>query len=60
MNVAIRKAFELFANVRPARSIPGVQTRYNDIDLILVRENIEDTYAGVEYWQTPDVAESLG
>ncbi|BCW95672.1 MAG: isocitrate/isopropylmalate family dehydrogenase [Fimbriimonadales bacterium] len=59
INVAIRKAFELFANVRPARSIPGVQTRYNDIDLILVRENIEDTYAGVEYWQTPDVAESL-
>jgi isocitrate dehydrogenase (NAD+) len=59
INVAIRKAFELFANVRPARSIPGVQSRYNDIDLILVRENIEDTYAGVEYWQTPDVAESL-
>jgi isocitrate dehydrogenase (NAD+) len=59
INVAIRKAFELFANVRPARSIPGVQTRYNEIDLILVRENIEDTYAGVEYWQTPDVAESL-
>lgn len=59
VNVAIRKAFELFANVRPARSIPGVQTRYNDIDIILVRENIEDTYAGVEYWQTPDVAESL-
>ncbi|MCS7300741.1 MAG: isocitrate/isopropylmalate family dehydrogenase, partial [Fimbriimonadales bacterium] len=47
------------ANVRPARSLPGVQTRYNDIDLILVRENIEDTYAGVEYWQTPDVADSL-
>ncbi|GIV08089.1 MAG: hypothetical protein KatS3mg019_0180 [Fimbriimonadales bacterium] len=59
INVAIRKAFELFANVRPSRSIPGVQSRYNDIDLILVRENIEDTYAGVEYWQTPDVAESL-
>ncbi|MCX7992538.1 MAG: isocitrate/isopropylmalate family dehydrogenase [Fimbriimonadales bacterium] len=59
INVAIRKAFELFANVRPARSIPGVQSRYNEIDLILVRENIEDTYAGVEYWQTPDVAESL-
>ncbi|MFN7019355.1 MAG: isocitrate/isopropylmalate family dehydrogenase [Fimbriimonadales bacterium] len=59
INVAIRKAFDLFANVRPARSIPGVQTRYNEIDLILVRENIEDTYAGVEYWQTPDVAETL-
>lgn len=59
VNVAIRQAFELFANVRPARSIPGVQTRYNDIDMVLVRENIEDTYAGVEYWQTPDVSESL-
>ncbi len=59
VNVAIRKAFDLFANVRPTRSMPGVQTRYNDVDLILVRENIEDTYAGVEYWQTPDVAESL-
>ncbi|MFN3690006.1 MAG: isocitrate/isopropylmalate family dehydrogenase [Fimbriimonadales bacterium] len=59
INVAIRKAFDLFANVRPARSIPGVQSRYNEIDLILVRENIEDTYAGVEYWQTPDVAETL-
>jgi len=59
VNVAIRKAFDLFANVRPTRSMPGVPTRYNDVDLILVRENIEDTYAGVEYWQTPDVAESL-
>lgn len=59
INVAIRKAFDLFANVRPARSLPGVATRYNDVDLILVRENIEDTYAGVEHWQTPDVAQSL-
>lgn len=59
INVAIRKAFDLFANVRPARSLPGVPTRYNDVDLILVRENIEDTYAGVEHWQTPDIAQSL-
>lgn len=59
INVAIRKAFDLFANVRPTRSLPGVLTRYNDVDLILVRENIEDTYAGVEHWQTPDVAQSL-
>jgi len=59
INVAIRKAFNLFANVRPVRSLPGVLTRYNDVDLILVRENIEDTYAGVEYWQTPDIAQAL-
>ncbi len=59
INVAIRKAFDLFANVRPARSIPGIPSRYNNVDIILVRENIEDTYAGVEYWQTPDVTESL-
>jgi len=59
INVAIRKAFDLFANVRPARSIPGIPSRYSNVDIILVRENIEDTYAGVEYWQTPDVTESL-
>ncbi len=59
INVAIRKAFDLFANVRPARSLPGVQTRYSDVDLLLVRENIEDTYAGVEHWQTPEIAQSL-
>lgn len=59
INVAIRKAFDLFANVRPVRSLPGVLTRYNDVDLILVRENIEDTYAGVEHWQTPDISQAL-
>ncbi|GBC92080.1 Isocitrate dehydrogenase [NADP] [bacterium HR15] len=59
INVAIRKAFDLFANVRPARSLPGIPSRYGNVDIILVRENIEDTYAGVEYWQTPDVTESL-
>jgi isocitrate dehydrogenase (NAD+) len=59
INVAIRKAFDLFANVRPARSLPSIPARYSNVDIILVRENIEDTYAGVEYWQTPDVTESL-
>jgi NAD-dependent isocitrate dehydrogenase len=59
INVAIRKAFDLFANVRPARSMPGIPSRYSNVDILLVRENIEDTYAGVEYWQTPDVSESL-
>jgi NAD-dependent isocitrate dehydrogenase len=56
VNVLIRKALGLFANVRMARSIPGIETRYNDVDLLIVRENVEDTYGGIEYMQTPDVA----
>lgn len=59
VNVTIRKSLDLFANVRPAKSLPGVQTRYNNVDLLLVRENVEDTYAGIEYMQTPDVAQAL-
>lgn len=59
VNVTLRKALELYANVRPARTMPGVQTRFNNVDLIIVRENIEDTYAGVEHSQTPDVAQGL-
>jgi len=59
INVTIRKALDLFANVRPSKSMPGVRTRYENVDLILVRENIEDTYAGIEHWQTPDVAQCL-
>ncbi|MCW5933434.1 MAG: NAD-dependent isocitrate dehydrogenase [Fimbriimonadia bacterium] len=59
VNVTIRKTLDLFANVRPAKSLPGVRSRYDNVDLLLVRENIEDTYAGVEHWQTPDVAQCL-
>ncbi|HSR52037.1 MAG TPA: isocitrate/isopropylmalate family dehydrogenase [Acidobacteriota bacterium] len=59
VNVTIRKSLELFANVRPAVSLPSVQTRFSDIDLIVVRENIEDTYGGIEHWQTPEVAQCL-
>jgi isocitrate dehydrogenase len=60
-NVTLRKLFETYANVRPARELPGVQTRYagEGIDFIVVRENLEDLYAGIEYMQTPDVAQSL-
>jgi isocitrate dehydrogenase len=60
-NVTLRKLFETYANVRPARELPGVPTRYSGegIDLVIVRENIEDLYAGVEYLQTPDVAVGL-
>ncbi len=59
VNVALRKALDLYANVRPARTLPGVPTRYPNIDLIVVRENVEDTYIGIEYFQTPDVAQGL-
>ena len=59
VNVTIRKSLDLFANVRPAKTMPGIKTRFDNVDLILVRENIEDTYGGIEHWQTPDVAQCL-
>ncbi len=49
VNVAFRKEFDLYANVRPARSYPGVRSKYKDIDLVLIRENTEDLYAGIEF-----------
>ena len=60
-NVTLRKLFETYANVRPARELPGVPTRYagEGIDLIVVRENVEDLYAGIEHKLTPDVAQCL-
>jgi isocitrate dehydrogenase len=60
-NVTLRKLFETYANVRPARELPGVPTRYagEGVDFVLVRENIEDLYAGIEHMQTPDVAQAL-
>jgi isocitrate dehydrogenase (NAD+) len=59
VNVALRKELELYANGRPARSMKGVETRYEDIDLNIVRENTEDLYAGVEHMVGPDAAESI-
>ncbi|MEB3299984.1 MAG: isocitrate/isopropylmalate family dehydrogenase [Candidatus Sericytochromatia bacterium] len=59
VNVTIRKGLELYANVRPVRSFPGIPSRYDHVDLLLVRENIEDTYGGIEHYQTPDVAQGL-
>src|SRR5512140_1405329 len=58
-NVALRKAVDLYASLRPVRSIPGVKTRYEDVDLVVVRENTEDLYAGVEHIVVPGVVESL-
>jgi len=49
VNVAIRKEFDQYANVRPAKSYPGVRSKYQNIDLIMVRENTEDLYAGIEF-----------
>jgi isocitrate dehydrogenase (NAD+) len=48
-NVALRKSLDLYANVRPAKSYPGLRSRYSDVDLIIVRENTEDLYAGIEF-----------
>ncbi|MDP9271763.1 MAG: isocitrate/isopropylmalate dehydrogenase family protein [Chloroflexota bacterium] len=59
VNVGLRQALELYANVRPARSMAGVVTRYENVDLIIVRENTEDLYAGIEHRVGPDAAESI-
>lgn len=56
VNVALRQALGLYANLRPARTIPGVRTRFEAVDLIIVRENMEDLYAGIEHEVIPDVA----
>lgn len=56
VNVFMRKTLGLYANVRMVKSLPGVKTRYDGIDIVVVRENVEDTYGGIEYMQTPDVA----
>ncbi len=59
VNVALRQALELYANVRPARSMKGVESRYDNVDLVIVRENTEDLYAGIEHMVGPDAAESI-
>jgi isocitrate dehydrogenase (NAD+) len=59
VNVSLRKELELYANVRPARTMAGVESRYENVDLIIVRENTEDLYAGVEHMVGADAAESI-
>src|SRR5205085_1990111 len=59
INVELRKRFELFANFRPIRNMPHIPTRYPDIDLIVVRENTEGLYSGIEHEVVPGVVESL-
>ncbi len=60
VNVALRKRLDLFAQVRPCKTYPGVRTRFDDVDLVVVRENTEDLYAGIEYEEgTPEVRELI-
>ena len=60
VNVGLRQALSLYANLRPGKTIPGVQSTFDDIDLVIVRENMEDTYAGVEFdTGTPEATEVI-
>ncbi len=59
INVALRRKFDLYANFRPIRNLPHIPTRYPDVDLIIVRENTEGLYSGLEHEVVPGVVESL-
>jgi isocitrate dehydrogenase (NAD+) len=59
INVALRQRFELYANFRPIRNLPHIPTRYPDVDLVIVRENTEGLYSGIEHEVVPGVVESL-
>ena len=59
VNVQLRKAFDLYAAVRPVRNMPGVDTPFNDVDIVVIRENTESLYSGVENEITPGVVTSI-
>jgi isocitrate dehydrogenase (NAD+) len=59
VNVELRKTLDLYANLRPVRTLPGVKSRYDGVDLVVVRENTEDLYSGLEHVVVPGVVESL-
>ncbi|HEY3043041.1 MAG TPA: isocitrate dehydrogenase (NAD(+)) [Vicinamibacterales bacterium] len=59
VNVGLRKALDLYANLRPVQNLPGVVSRFSGVDLVIVRENTEDLYAGLEHEVVPGVIESL-
>ena len=59
INVALRKALNLYANFRPVKRLPGIRTPFENVDLVIVRENTEDLYAGIEHYVVPGVVESL-
>lgn len=59
VNVGLRQELKLYANIRPIKTYEGIKSRYEDVDLIIVRENSEDLYKGIEHMVTEDVAESI-
>src|SRR6478672_5995366 len=59
VNVGLRKALDLYASLRPVRNLPGVSSRFENVDLIIVRENTEDLYSGLEHEIVPGIVESL-
>src|SRR6059036_3718531 len=59
VNVELRKQLDLYANLRPVKTLPGVKSRFEGVDLIVVRENTEDLYSGLEHVVVPGVVESL-
>ena len=59
VNVGLRKALDLYANLRPVHNLPGVPSRFENVDLVIVRENTEDLYAGLEHEIVPGIVESL-
>jgi isocitrate dehydrogenase (NAD+) len=59
VNVGLRKALDLYANLRPVRNLPGVKSRFDNVDLVIVRENTEDLYSGLEHEIVPGIVESL-
>jgi len=59
VNVRLRRALDLYASLRPVKTLPGIPTRFENVDLVIVRENTEGLYAGIEYVVVPGVVESL-
>jgi isocitrate dehydrogenase (NAD+) len=59
VNVELRQTFDLYANLRPIKNLPGVKSRYDNVDLVIVRENTEGLYSGIEHEVVPGVMESL-
>src|SRR5271167_4004640 len=59
VNVALRKALQLYANLRPVKNLPGVKSHFDHVDVVIVRENTEDLYSGLEHEVVPGVVESL-
>lgn len=59
VNVELRKNFDLYANIRPLKTYPGIPSKYDNVDLVIVRENTEDLYAGIEFMVNPDIAQSV-